>query len=86
MSRRPGFPHRVTLDLTTEQFAALNDAVDTSGGSMADYMRALIELHQQDPRLAERTVERMHQVRAHHRQARRARGKAPSGPKQLKIA
>ncbi|MEU3356074.1 hypothetical protein [Streptomyces sp. NPDC037389] len=73
MSKRPGFPHRVTLDLTVEQFEAMTTAIDEAGGSMADYMRALIELHEQDQDLADRTAKKVRDMRAIRRETRRAR-------------
>ncbi|MGW2865597.1 hypothetical protein [Streptomyces sp. NPDC001205] len=70
-AKRPGFPHRVTLDLTKDQFDALTAAIDEAGGSMADYMRALIELHSADPDLAHRTERQMRAMRANRRRVRR---------------
>ncbi|AWN32625.1 hypothetical protein [Streptomyces sp. NEAU-S7GS2] len=70
--RRPGFPHRVTLDLTADQFSALTDGTDATGGSMADYLRALIELHRSDETLAHRTQDQLRIVRANRRRTRRA--------------
>lgn len=74
--RRPGFPHRVTLDLTVEQFQALTDGTDATGGSMADYLRALIELHRSDETLAHRTQDQLRIVRANRRRTRRAHQEA----------
>ncbi|WP_344534579.1 hypothetical protein [Streptomyces albiaxialis] len=59
----------MTLDLTSEHYEALNSAIDETGGSMAEYLRALIELYSDDPQLAERTAQQMKQMR----QARRRR-------------
>ncbi|GAA2687084.1 hypothetical protein GCM10009864_71010 [Streptomyces lunalinharesii] len=73
MARRPGFPHRVTLDLTSEQFQTLTEVTDETGGSMSDYLRALIELHGSDQTLAERTQAQVRSVAANRRRARRAR-------------
>ncbi|MFC9431515.1 hypothetical protein [Streptomyces sp. NPDC056987] len=85
MAGRPGFPHRLTLDLTVEQKETLARAVGETGGSMVDYLRALIELHvhtddeqkQLDTQLVSRTKEQMRQMRASRRRTRRVRG--PNG-------
>ncbi|MFD8386183.1 hypothetical protein ACFV2X_48085 [Streptomyces sp. NPDC059679] len=73
MSRRPGFPHRVTLDLTKEQFDTLTDAADQAGATLVDYMRALIELHREDSELTTRAGQQMRIMRANRRRTRRTR-------------
>ena len=85
-SRRPGFPHRVTLDLTKEQFDALTEAVNEAGGSMADYMRAMIELYKEDASLAEQTEKHLRRMRAVQRSARRARKGGSTTQQELSVA
>ena len=89
MSRRPGFPHRVTLDLTEDQYETLNNAAEAAGGAtLVDYMRALIELHtatsEQDLNrdLVERTEKQLRAMRQTRRRTRRTR----RSPERLAVA
>lgn len=57
--RRPAFlsppkpyPHRVTLDLTTEDHRALRMAAASEGTTMAEVLRALVALWQSDRSVA----------------------------------
>jgi predicted DNA-binding protein len=87
-SRRPGFPHRVTLDLTEKQYATLTAAVDQAGGSMADYVRAIIEMYEgEGEEFAARTEKHLREMRAQQRSARRARrSQSATSDRELKVA
>ncbi len=54
---RPDHPHRITVDLSPEQFAMVRSK-RTADANVNGLVRALIELADEDPGLASRAVER----------------------------
>lgn len=66
---------KINANLSDELWGSLQDAVTQHGLTMSDYMRALLEMWDEDEALKEASTQRARAIRAQARKAQYQRGK-----------